>query len=436
MPRDGDVGRAANNWIGELIMNDSIDRKSINQERSQFINRALIMDLLRQQGVCSRATLAHLSGLKQATITNIIAEFIECGLVVETGLMSGMKGRRSIGITLNEERCKVIGIRMTRSAFYVCLAGLSGKPSSVQEYPIAPRESVQTTIPRIRAAVETVLAENPDTEITAACMAMPGPYHEERDCLFFVTELAGWQDFPIRKTLTENLDLPFYISNDANASAFAQLWYYGDTYETQDMIYVLAGEGIGCGMISNGKLVMGQRGIAGEFGHNSIDYRGLPCECGNRGCLEKYCSTIILRENITKCLEAGESSSLAAQNLSASAIAEAVRCGDTVACREYDEICRFLSIGIVNLINQFNPGLIVIGDELAEIAPERLLKTVQTKVRSCVNPMTSGDVTIEINRLPGSPALLGAAAIAAQKILADPGKLMQEVPVAAEISVH
>ena len=128
------------------------NQKSINQEKSQAINRALIIDLLRQQGVCSRATLAHLSGLKQATITNIIAECITSGLVMETGLMSGSKGRRSIGITLNEEHCHVIGIRMTRSAFYLCLAGLSGKPFHVQEFPIAPGEPVQTTLPRIRRA--------------------------------------------------------------------------------------------------------------------------------------------------------------------------------------------------------------------------------------------------------------------------------------------
>lgn len=108
-------------------MNDMIARKSINQERSQLINRALVADLLRQEGICSRATLAQLSGLKQATITNIIGEFIECGLVVETGLMSGCKGRRSIGVTLNDDLYKVIGIRMTRRAFYISIVGLSGK---------------------------------------------------------------------------------------------------------------------------------------------------------------------------------------------------------------------------------------------------------------------------------------------------------------------
>ena len=274
-------------------MNKTITCKSINQERSQIINRALIADLLRQEGVCSRATLAQLSGLKQATITNIIGEFIECGLVVETGLMSGCKGRRSIGVTLNDALYKVIGIRMTRRAFYISVVGLTGKVFTVEEYPIGPRDNVQNTISRIRNAIQDIRRENQGTIIPAACMAMPGPYREDRDQLLFVTELSGWQNFPIKEALMEGFDIPIYIANDANASAFAQLWYRSKEYGIHNMIYVLAGQGIGCGIITDGKLVLGQRGIAGEFGHSTIDYRGEPCECGNRGCLEKYCSFLV-----------------------------------------------------------------------------------------------------------------------------------------------
>lgn len=102
-------------------------------------------------------------------------------------------------------------------------------------------------------AVEDTLAQS-ETKIAAACMAMPGPYHEDRDCLFFVTELSGWQNYPIRATLTKGLDLPFLVVNDANASAFAQLWYHGQEPATQNMLYVLAGQGVGCGIISEGAL--------------------------------------------------------------------------------------------------------------------------------------------------------------------------------------
>ena len=131
-------------------MNQSNKPASINQERSQLINRALILNLLRQEGICSRATLSRLSGLKQATITNIAAELIQCGLVVETGLIPGEKGRRSIGVTLNDARYKVIGISMTRDQFYVDLVGISGKVYETRSFEISQTEGPQSVLSSAR----------------------------------------------------------------------------------------------------------------------------------------------------------------------------------------------------------------------------------------------------------------------------------------------
>ena len=89
--------------------------------------------------------------------------------------------------------------------------------------------------------------------------------------------MAGWQNFPIKDALTKDSAVPIQIVNDANAGAFAQLWFRWKEPAVQNMAYVLAGQGVGCGMVSDGKLVLGQRGIAGEFGHNSIKYDGPLC---------------------------------------------------------------------------------------------------------------------------------------------------------------
>ena len=294
----------------------------------------------------------------------------------------------------------------------------------VKQYKIGPKENVQITITRIRTAIYTMLQENTDTEIPVVCMAMPGPYYEERDSIFFVTELAGWHNFPIKDALTKDFTVPIQIVNDANAGAFAQLWYRSKEYGIRNMIYVLAGQGVGCGMITDGKLVLDHRGLAGEFGHNTINFNGPRCECGNYGCLEKYCSFIVLCENIEKRIRNGESSMLTPDDLSTAKISEAVRAGDTVAREEYEKVCGFLAIGIINLINQFNPGLIVIGDELTQVDGELLLSIVQKRVHDCVNPLIYNEIVIELDSMPENPVLMGAAAIAAQQVLSDPGKLM------------
>lgn len=410
----------------EEVMNQSNKPASINQERSQLINRALILNLLRQEGICSRATLSRLSGLKQATITNIAAELIQCGLVVETGLIPGEKGRRSIGVTLNDARYKVIGISMTRDQFYVDLVGISGKVYETRSFEISQTEGPQSVLSRIRTAILQLQQDYADSELLAACLAMPGPYLEDLDRLLFVTELSGWQNFPIRAVLSEGVGMPIYVLNDAKASAFAQLWSRWQEPAVQNMAYILAGQGVGCGMISDGKLVSGQHGIAGEFGHSSIKFDGPLCECGNHGCLEKYCSLSALRSEIRDLLRAHRPSCLDAGNLHDEAIALAVRAGDPVAVQAYEHVCERLGVGVISLINQMNPGLIVLGDALVDICPERLLEVVRRCVEAGVNERIYSDLAIEINQLEGSPALLGAGAYAAQQVLANPGMLIYE----------
>lgn len=405
-------------------MNQSNRLASINQERSQLINRALILNLLRQEGICSRATLSRLSGLKQATITNIAAELIQCGLMVETGLIAGEKGRRSIGVTLNDARYKVIGISLTRDHFYISLVGISGKVYELHSFDIMPAEGPQAVLSRIRMTIQQIERKHPETELLATCLATPGPYMEDLDRLLFVTKLNGWRNFPIRAVLSEGLGMPVYVLNDAKASAFAQLWFRWQEPAVQNMAYVLAGQGVGCGIVSDGKLILGQHGVAGEFGHSSIKFDGPLCECGNHGCLEKYCSLSALQAEILDLLHAQKSSCLDADNLSDEAIAQAVRAGDPVAVCAYERVCERLAVGVVSLVNQLNPGLIVLGDALVDICPERLLEIVRQGVKAGINERIYSDLSIEVNQLKGKPALLGAGAYAAQQVLANPGALI------------
>lgn len=393
---------------------------SVNQEKIQIINRVLILNLIRQEGICSRATLAKLSGLRQATITNIIGELIHCGLVVETGLISGERNRRAIGVRLNDERFKVIGVRLARGMFDISLAGLSGKPYGIWEHRTGMEGNLPSYLRAVRSAIQNLMREHPNDEVLSVCAAVPGPYHEEEDRLLFVTGLDGWKGCAVQRTLSEGLPMPLHVINDANAGAFAQFWHNSGDAEAQNMVYILAGQGIGCGMLVDGKLLLGQQSIAGEFGHSSISFDGPVCACGNRGCLEQYCSVSALREQIAEQLRNGASSCLREGFITIPAITQAVRIGDRVACEAYRRVCGFLAMGIVSLINQLNPGKIVIGDQLAEIHPGILLDTVKRTIENSVNPLISRNIAVEVNRLEESPSLLGAAAYAAQQALANP----------------
>lgn len=328
------------------------------------------------------------------------------------------------GVWLSDEHFKVIGVRLGRGIFDVSLAGLSGKPYGVWEHRTGVEGSLPSSLRAVRSAMRSLMREYPESEVLTVCVAVPGPYHEEEDRLLFVTGTEGWKGCSVKGTLSEGLSMPLYVINDANASAFAQLWYHSKDQGVENKVYVLAGQGVGYGMIVDVKLILGQQGIAGEFGHSSINFNGPPCACGNRGCLEKNCSMTALRERILELIRSGRSSCLAEIRLTTLAVTAAVRAGEHVACEAYREVCDFLATGIVGLINQLNPGRVIIGDELAEIHPGILLDVVRRRIENNVNPLVIRNLSIEVNQLHESPSLLGASVYAAHQELSNPIRLL------------
>lgn len=406
------------------------EEKSINQEKQQKINRTLVLRLLRQEKLASRADIAKLSGLQRATITNIVKELMDLGIVVEDGILSGNKGRRSIGIRMNGGNFGVAGVMVTREYFGVSLIGLSGEIHETKYFKLEEMDSVYESIQRIKKETYHMMAAQKDFRTLAVGFAVPGPYKIDGDEIIFITNLVGWDGIPISSLLQEGFDVPIYIENDANAGAFAQLWNYEKTLAKKDMAYIVAGQGIGCGIISNGVLLKGALGIAGEIGHTTIDHCGPRCECGNYGCLEMYCSMLVLKKNIRKRLKNGENSYVREEyertgNLSQQLLKEAIKKQDIVVKEEFDKMCEYLAVGIINIINQLNPELVIIGDALAEIGGEYMLNKIKKKIQNRVRPIIWENLQVELNEIPENPILVGAAAIAAQKIFENPAEFIE-----------
>ena len=405
--------------------------KSINQEKQQKINRTLVLRLVRQEKLASRAEIAKLSGLQRATITNIVKELIELGIVVEDGLLSGDKGRRSIGIRINGEKFCVAGVMVTREYFGVSLIGLSGEIRDTRYFKMEETDSVSESIRRITTEIHGMIeAHKQEFQTLAVGVAGPGPYKMDGDEVVFVTNLVGWDGSPISSLLQADFNIPVYIENDANAGAFAQLWNYEKSLSRKDMAYIVAGQGIGCGIISNGVLLKGALGIAGEIGHTTIDYCGPRCECGNYGCLEMYCSLLVFKKNIRTRLAKGEESCVREEYekkgfLTQSMLKNAMEKGDSLVKEEFDKMCEYLAVGIINVINQLNPELVIIGDSLAEIGGEYMLTKIKRKIQERVRPIIWDNLQIELNEIPENPILVGAAAIAAQRVFENPAEFIK-----------
>ncbi len=391
----------------------------IGQAEQQRLNRALVIELLRRKKICSRADLSKASGLKRATITNIINDFIDCGLVVEDGLLEGDRGRRSIGIRVNGFRYRVIGVLVTRNNYQIGMMGLSGEMYEVKSYPISEKAEALTIIETIKQSIRLMMASAKDARILGIGIALPGPYKREKGEMIFVTNLIGWELIPVHTKLQESFDIPVFIENDANAGAYAQYWCCDKENASRDLCYIVAGQGIGCGIISNGDILRGSTGSAGEIGHTTINCGGPKCECGNYGCLELYCSLIALEKNIRARLKEGGKSSLK-KDFKTGDLREAIRAQDPIARMEFIKACEFLAVGIVNMINQINPEKVIIGDQLVALDPATTLEIVSAKVKQSVRPLIWESVDIELNELENNPILVGAGAVAAQRIYEDP----------------
>ncbi|MDR3373397.1 MAG: ROK family protein [Ancalomicrobiaceae bacterium] len=390
-------------------------KKGLNLNDVQEINRGLILWLLRRVRITSRATLSKTSGLKQATITNIINEFINLGIVYETGIIEGNKGRRSIGVSLNTETPRVMGVRLTRHFFKVGLFDLHGTPESILVERIHATEDPHTIVGRMIETIRSVIEAFPNRLILGIGVAIPGPYVRTEGTMTLMTERPGWEGIAIDKEIAEAVSLPVYLEHDAKAAALAEWWLAPARQEHETSVYVTAGQGIGAGIIIDGKLIRGALGLAGEIGHISISYEGRRCACGNRGCLEQYCSTIALSRYAEEGIAQYPDSPLAADR-SFPAILKAVGEGDELAVSIVKKAAWYLGFGLAGLVNSYNPHLIVIGDDMSQLG-QLFLDGIRAAVREHILPSIYHHLRIELSTFEVDSVLVGVSTLAVEQVL-------------------
>ena len=411
----------------------SVAKTGLNQTSIQDSNRELLLNLLRSEGECARITLAKLSGLKQATVTNIINDFIRWGIVKEVGFLTGEKGRRSIGISLNKEEYGVIGIRITRKNYSLGLFNIAGEEIFSRVSEDYTGVSAGDVFAHLLKSVDQCICDAGDRKILAIGVAIPGPYNRVTRRIELMTGASGWNQVPIEQELKNRYHLPIYLEQNANAAAVAQYWYNRDKLDNDLLVYIAAGQGIGAGIISNGELVRGSIGTAGEIGHTSIDMAGPKCICGNRGCLENYCSSIaftkLVNERIRKqrfsADNAGDPSE-GHEEITFQKAAELVRNGDEDAVDVYMKCCDRLAVGVVNIINSFNPKYLMLGDEMSHVAPELMLQRVKQQVKERTIPAICDSTNISLSVVEHDSMVNGAAIVAITDIFRHPADFFKD----------
>ncbi len=322
-------------------------------------NKRVILNALHKSGSCSRKEISQLVGLDQATVTRAIKPLIEKGLIVEVGVKKAARGRSSIYLGFNTERLRIVSVRIQRTNFSIEVYDLNGVSLNNVTRPINTEDSSGQLVDYWTQQVNTVL-DAQDGEVLGIAVAMPGPFLEQDNKIILMTDAKNWQEIDfISHMRNEFPKYPIYAGHDAKLAALAVWRQLQRAYDPSVLLYVSLGQGVGSGLVIEGQVYHGSLGTAGEIGHTSIDFQGPQCKCGNIGCLELYSSTTALVERYK------QESSNASANFEM--VMTAFHNEEPVAVAVVDYLAKCLAHGLVNNINQLNPDLVVIGDELSQL---------------------------------------------------------------------
>lgn len=383
-------------------------------------NRSSVLEYLYHNGVCSRAQLADALSLTPAALTKISARLLDTGIIEETGGIVGRKNRRSIGLRFASERLHVIGVKFARSLVQIGVFDLKGTPLSVTDLPDVTDETIPDAVRGVHEAVGILLAQDPN--VIAIGMAVPGPYLRTVGRTALVSSMQGWRRVNFLREFGGAFRVPVFVEQDARAGVLAQS-LFSESADASNLAYYLLGEGVGLGVIDHGELINGAQGAATEIGHVSIDVNGRPCDCGNVGCLERYCSAVAIHHDL---VEDGTIVPGAASMSHRKACMELFKAsdeGDEAAQSMVDSIGRFVGFGCVTIINAYNPDVIVLGDIVSH-GGDRLLAAARRVVDERVLPELNDSTDIHLSDLPEDATILGAAAVAIDRFLDHPSDFL------------
>ncbi len=284
-----------------------------------------------------------------------------------------------------------IGIDLGGTKIAGALTTSSGKVLTDVQIPTEAGKGKKHVMGNIKKAIR-ILVRNRKVKIKAIGIGAPGPIIYEKGIVVGAPNLPGWKRVHLKEIFEKEFKVPVFVDNDANCAALAEA-RFGAGKSVKNFIYVTVSTGIGGGIIIDKKLYHGAIGCAGEFGHMKIDPAGPRCGCGKKGCFEAMAREVRKKSG-----------------MNALSMELAARHGDKKAIKTIHELARCLAIGISNLVNIFNPEMVIIGGGLSNMR-ELLLNPVKRDLKNYALPLPAKNVKIVIAKLGTKAGVLGAAAL-------------------------
>ena len=325
-----------------------------SSETARDINRSVVLNLIRRRQPISRADLARASGLQRSTVSLITDQLIRERWVVNGPLGRLPRGRRPTFLRLNESRAIVVA-DLRPALTTVAVADANGRFLAQETTPTL-KDPAQTAA-RLADSIQHQVYSHPELTFEGVGISLAGRVDQTTGKIVFAPNL-DWPVFDLRTPIERATGLPVDIENAANACVLAEVWF-GSAENVRDMVVVTVAEGIGTGLFVNHHLAKGLHGVAGEFGHVSLDPNGPQCACGQRGCWEMFGSN---RAAIRYYSESATESDISFQDLMA--LAEG---GDTMAMKALEKMAHGVGRGIRVVVAGLAPEQVVIVGEFTRL---------------------------------------------------------------------
>jgi len=392
-----------------------------NREITKAINQFNILNTIRKSGLISRVEIAEITGQSRAAVTNFTAHLINEGMILEKQTeSSGSRGRRRVMLALNPSAAYVVGVKL--SAFKISFAVTNMQADIITSLTIPVRiekRSAEFVADLMEDGIRHCVSEaklKPDM-ISGIGIGIPG-FVDSGKGITYWSPLYRRGNTLLRDLIQGRLNIPTYIENDANTVTLAEQWF-GEGTGLDNFLVVTVEHGVGIGIVVNGQMYRGERGIGAEFGHMVIQPGGELCRCGKKGCVEAYVADYKILEAGVKAAEDGLWTCVDTSSLTIEELTGFARNGEPALVDIFRKSGEMLGLGISGLVQIFNPKKILIAGEGVR-AGSLLFDPMHATIEAHTSPELFQSLEVIIQKWHDTDWARGAASLVLQELYKSP----------------
>jgi predicted NBD/HSP70 family sugar kinase len=401
--------------------------KARDPESKAFKNEWNALRLIHGKRSISRIELSKQTGLSAASMTAIVQNLIDRGLVVESGHNSSAFGRKPVSLSLRDDAGFLVGVDLGSFYTRVVVTDMRGTPVYRQESETAMLDGRDRVLSRTMAMIHRAIDDSgiPKNAFKGIGIGHSGVIDVSKGLVLSFPrpgQMTEWKNVPLRELLEREFGLPCLLEDSVRAIATAEK-HFGFGKGLDDFIYVDVGMGIGAAIFLDGKLYRGPGGSAGEFGHMTVNEHGPLCCCGNYGCLETLASCGAIIQSVRSAIEKGVDSRVREMaegdlnRIGIEMIGQAAMQNDSLSFRVLNEAVSHIAVALADVVNLLNPHVLIFGGALFRSAPELFLEPLKRTIKQRALEKSANEVQLKISALGSEAGALGAGRLISEIVL-------------------